>query len=356
MQPFGTDRVRRGNGEQWVILSLRSKGWVPRTPATATRRDRPGTAVRCDEKYYEVVAATATAGGIRYVLEPWREEHIMRVVDSYDEASEARRSADHHDVVGRERGRLSANLLGVLTGQLPGPVQERMGNELGIWPARLTIVSIIPAMIFILLVLNLHVQRRLEMEAPLPSWAMMLAGYLLLESGIRFFVAMTQNRPLGSLAGFLGYTVFYLVAPNRKQLIRPVEEASKWMPVADVSEEVALQDRCDLLEPLLTLLTPAEQHRLTERFRLDHRRMAHTVAGIILSFSVLGLATSAVSLAEGVRLSPMLSFVVCAGLSAEQIARLWSLRRGPAGSVLGVLVRPLARKLLAAGVERASHG
>jgi len=231
-----------------------------------------------------------------------------------------------------------------------------MGNELGIWPARLTMVSIIPAMIFIGLVVNLHVHRRMAMEAPLPSWAMFLAGYLLLESGIRFFVAMTQNRPLGSLAGFLGYTVFYLVAPNRKQLIRPVEEASKWMPTAGVSEEVALQDRCDLLEPLLTLLTPAEQHRLAERFRFDHRKMANTVAGILLFFGVFGLATAAVSLAEGLRFSPMLSFVVSSGLSAEQIARLWNLRRGPAGSVLGVLVRPLARKLLTAGVERASHG
>src|SRR5688500_8986067 len=195
MQAFGNDRVRRGNGEQWVILSPRSQGWVPRTPATATRKDRPGTAVRYDEKYYEVVAANATAGGIRYVLEPWREEHVMRVVDSYDDASEAQRSADHHDVVRRDRGRISANLLGVLTGQLPGPVQERMGNELGIWPARLTMISILPAVIFVGLVLNLYVRRRMELEAPPPLWLVLLAGYLLLESGIRFLVAMTQNRP-----------------------------------------------------------------------------------------------------------------------------------------------------------------
>ena len=356
MQACGNDRVRRGNGEQWVILSPRSKGWVPRTPATPTRKDRAGTAVRCDEKYYEVVAANATTAGIRYVLEPWREEHIMRVVDSYDEASEAQRAADHHEVVRRDRGRLSANLLGIFTGQLPGPVQERMGNELGIWPARLTLISIIPAMIFVGLVVNIYVHRKMEQEAPLPFWILLVAGYLLIESAIRFLVAMTQNRPLGSLAGFLGYTAFYLVAPNRKNLIRPVEEASKTLLMVEVSEDVGLQDRFQLIEPLLTLLAPAEQDRLAGRFGFDYRKMASTVAAIILVFGVLGVGTAAISLAEGGRLSPILSLLISAGLSAEQIVRLRSLRHGPAGSVLGALVRPLARKLLAAGVERASHG
>ena len=179
MQGYGTDRVRRGKGEQWIILSSRSKGWVPRTPATMTARDRPGTAVMCEETYYEVVAAVAVEGGIRYVLEPWRDEHVMRVVDAYDATSEARRAADHRDVVRRDRGRISANLLGLLTGQLPGPVQERMGNELGIWPARLTLISILPAMTVVGLVVNLYVHRRMAGAAPLSVLAYPLSGDVL---------------------------------------------------------------------------------------------------------------------------------------------------------------------------------
>src|SRR5687767_9634409 len=130
MQPIGADKVRRGRGEQWILLSPRSKGWVARTPATMMTRNRPGTAVLCDDRYYEVVSASVADGGIRYVLEPWREEDVMRVVDGYDAATEAAREADHEVLTSRERGRLTANLLGVLTGHLPGPVQERMGNEL----------------------------------------------------------------------------------------------------------------------------------------------------------------------------------------------------------------------------------
>jgi hypothetical protein len=355
MRSHGTDRVRRGNGEQWIILSRQSKGWVPRTPAAVTRNERPGTTVRCEETYYEVVSATATAGGIRYVLEPWRDENVMRIVDDYDEASEARRQADHHDGVRRERGRISANILAVFSGQLPGPVQERMGNELGIWPARLTLTSILPAMVFVGVVVNLAVHRRMEEEAPLPLWLLLAAGYLLAESGIRFVVAMTQNRPIGSAAGFIAYSLYYLAAPGRKNLVRPLEE-SRGSLVPEMTEEKAARDRYLVLEPLLTLLSPADQDRLAAKFGFDYRKMASIVAAVILTFGVLGVVNSISLLIDGARLSPAVSLLVAGGLAAEQIVRLMQLRERPAGSVLGVLVRPLARKLLTPGVERASHG
>jgi hypothetical protein len=355
MQSYGTDRVRRGSGEQWIILSRQSKGWVPRTPAAVTRNDRPGTTVRSEEKYYEVVSATATGGGIRYVLEPWRDENVMRVVDDYDEASEARRQAAHQDGVRRERGRLSANILAIFTGQLPGAVQERMGNELGIWPARLTLISIVPAMIFVGVVVNLAVHRRMEQEAPLSLWVLLLAGYLLAESAIRFVVAMTQNIPMGSAAGFIAYALYYLATPGRKNLVRPLEE-SRGPLVPEVTEEKAVSDRYLLLEPLLTLLTPAEQERLAARFGFDYRKMGSIVAAVVLTFGVLGVVNSISLLMEGARLSPALSLLVAGGLAAEQVVRLRKLRERPAGSVLGALVRPLARKLLTDGVERASHG
>lgn len=355
MQSYGTDRVRRGNGEQWIILSRQSKGWVPRTPAAVTRNDRPGTTVRWEEKYYEVVSATGTGGGIRYVLEPWRDENVMRLVDDYDEASEARRQADHHDGVRRERGRVSANVLAIFTGQLPSAVQERMGNDLGIWPARLTLISVVPAMIFVGVVVNLAAHRKMEQEAPLPLWLLLLAGYLFVESAIRFVVAMTQNQPMGSAVGFMAWSIFYLASPRRKHLVRPLEE-SRGPLVPEMTPEEAASDRYLLLEPFLTLLSPAEQDRLAEKFGFDYRKMASIVAAVILTFGVLGAVNSVSLLMEGARLSPALSLLFAGALAAEQVVRLMKLRDRPAGSVLGALVRPLARKLLAPGVERASHG
>ncbi|MEO8036046.1 MAG: hypothetical protein ABI837_16545, partial [Acidobacteriota bacterium] len=92
MQAFGADRVRAGNGEQRILFARRSKGWLPRVPKTLTTAEYPGSAILWDERFFEVVTADpAPAGGVRYVLEPWPENHIIRVSEPYDAASEERR-------------------------------------------------------------------------------------------------------------------------------------------------------------------------------------------------------------------------------------------------------------------------
>src|SRR5437868_10565469 len=92
MQAFGSDRVRSGDGEQIVLSSRLSKGWTPRVEKTLTSAEFPGTAVLWEEQYYEVVSAEPLPqGGVRYVLEPWRERHAMRLTDRYDADSEAHR-------------------------------------------------------------------------------------------------------------------------------------------------------------------------------------------------------------------------------------------------------------------------
>jgi len=79
---------------------------------TLTTAQFPGTAVFWEEQYFEVVEAySLPQGGLEYVLEPWREHHVMRVVEPYDAASEAKRLADHRAHLNREKHRKTANLL-----------------------------------------------------------------------------------------------------------------------------------------------------------------------------------------------------------------------------------------------------
>ena len=59
------------------------------------------------------------------------------------------REAEYQARLRRTRGRTAANLLGILTGHLPAPVQERMGSELGILPTRLTALSLLLPMTLI---------------------------------------------------------------------------------------------------------------------------------------------------------------------------------------------------------------
>src|SRR5689334_1668273 len=143
MRPYGSDRIRRADGERVVLASRLSKGWTPRAAKTLTSAEFPGTAVLWDEQYFEVAEARAVVNGIEYVLEPWRDVHVMRVIEQYDEASEAARAQAHREHLAREKGRKTANALALLTGHLPAVVQNAIGEELGVLPARITFVSIL---------------------------------------------------------------------------------------------------------------------------------------------------------------------------------------------------------------------
>lgn len=365
MRAYGSDRVRRGRGEQWILVTPRSKGWVARTPARNTvTRERPGTAVLWEERYFEVVAeesersfrtgpssrltpgSLAALGmtGVRYTLEPWRDEHVMRVVDAYDESSEARREAEHQAELARARGRRTANVLGLLTGQLPARVQEQLASELGVMPARLTLLSLLVQFSIVAAIVLLAVHRRMENQALPPLWVFAIAFILSLECAIRLNVALAQNRPVGSIAGFVAYSLYYLLAPKGRA-VSPLDTPSPDALKVEVSADVELNDAYVLREPFLTLLSPQEQRFLEQRFGFNYQRMAVPVAATILFFSTAGVVTSVYKLANGGGLSPLLALLAAGALGAEQISRLSALRRGPAPSVLAALVRPFSRKL-----------
>ena len=344
MQAYGTDRLRRGKGDQLILFSIRSKGWAARVEKTLTTARHPGTAVLWDEKFFEVVAADpAPNGGVRYVLEAWRDEHVIRVSERYDQPSEAQREADYRAAIARERNRKSANIAGLFTGLLPAVVQEHLGSELGVLPAKLTALSTIPPMIFTGWIVNDAVRRYMNNEPGAPMMVAGLAMYFLVESAIRLQVAWFHRRPLGSAVGFVAYVVYWL-ATGRRSVSPFLERRGEKLYFTKPTEDVALRDAFTLREPLLTLLSPGEQNALAQRFGYEYRKQATAMAVIILIVSLVGVVSSIASMP---RFSALLSLVVAGGLALEQIVRLPALRRGPAGSVLGFLVRPFARKLFA---------
>ena len=345
MQAYGSDKLRRGNGEQWVLLSARSKGWLPRTPRSITSAERPGSAVLWEEQYFEVVSALPSGTGVRYVLEPWRDEHIMRTVERYDAAGEDAREAEHRADAARSRGRGAANLAGILLGHLPAAVQERLGSELGVIPTRLTLISLLIPPIAIAFILIEHVGRQLDRERPLPAIVLFLAGYFFIETALRLNIVLSQSRPIGSAAGYLAYAVFYAFSPNRRAW-PPLVEKSKPPVRLEIDPAVAAHDAFSVREPLLTLLTPAEQQRAAERYGYDYRRTGPWTAWLILIGSTVGTVSSWIKYQDGGQISTLVSLVVAAGLAVEQVIRLNAFRTGPAGSVLGMLVRPLARKVV----------
>jgi hypothetical protein len=293
-----------------------------------------------EERYFEVVDAEGLAqGGVRYVLEPWREMHIMRTTDRYDAEREAERLLEWRAGFSRERKRKSANALALLTGHLPAAVQEELGRELGVSPRRLTLIS--AAGIYVIVIgLVVWIAGGLIEQNPRPLSIYILTGYLFVETSFRFLVGWLIGRPMGSSVGVIGYIFYYFTVADRTRAVSPfAEEKGMSIAISAAPEERAASDALLMRESLVTLLSPADQACVAERFGYDYKRQSRFIAAMILVFASLGIATS-------IHSGAVVSLVIAAILAGEQLYRLAILGRRPVGSVLGILARPFVRKLL----------
>ena len=355
MTPFGSDRLEAApDGAFWIICSA-PKGWTPRRGRAHTPGEYPGTAVRWEADLFEVVEAISYLDGTtRYRLEPWPDRHAVRSIQTYDEGSEAHRPRERARQKRRITKRRLTIILAPLLGHLPGPVQARMESEFGAPAVGMTIASALPlfALGLVSVVFNLAAAfgaglfraggslegRGSAIPDLLP---VALAVYLVVESGIRMGTAFLLGCPVGSVPGALFYEIGRIVG-GWPAVTAP---AFRGLPA---SPGKALQNRFRMLEPLLALLTPAEQNDLELRFGMETLRWGKISAILLLVVGGANLAASLALFAAGAGgLGDFVWLVAGTGLSVEQIARLREIaRRRPAGSVLGVLVRPLAGSLL----------
>ena len=344
MQPHGSDRVRAA-GDKIRLFSRISKGWQPRVPATNIRGEHPGTAVLWDEQYYEVIeAGVMQGGGVRYVLAAWRDEHVFRDFQVYDDDSEARLAADFEQAKRqRSRGKL-VWLSSMVLGHLPAPVQNRLANEYGVAAPRMTALSTIPSVVLLGICVWLYVGAKLDMtRSPVPGWVWMITMFMLLDSAVRYLGYMTTHRAMGSVPGTIVYAVLTLIAP--KQFPWPRERGIQSFMIAP-EDDVAARDDLHMRAPLFTLLSTAEQRVLAERYGFDYREHAYAPALILLCGALLGVITLLPSVRGNGGITAVLSFGVAALLTIEQIVRLYALQHRPAGSVLAPLVRPFVKRYL----------
>lgn len=344
MRTFGADRHRLA-GERVILLSALPKGWNARVPKTATSAEYPGTAVLWEDDYYEVVEAVPAEGGrVRYVLAPWRDEHTIRTFEQYDEASEARRLADHALAKKQQRASAGARWSGMLLGHLPSPVQQHLQNELGLFPARMTMLSIVPPMVAFTVCIIFTVDAITKsVPSKVPLWLLIVAGLWFFESLARFLIAMTAQRGVGSIEGTIAYIVIRALAPNREKwpsLSQPKGEGTFTLPPP---EDVALRDALEMKGALLTLLSKEEQQQLAARYGFDYRKHAFPLTWVMLIGSLLGAITSYMKVSGGAGASTLISMFVAIAVAIEQIVRLMQLQHGPASSVFGALVRPFVR-------------
>lgn len=333
-------------GERIILHSRIPKGWTPRTPAALRHAEHPGTAILWDDAYYEVVEATPLeTGGVRYVLLPWRDDHTIRTFEAYDAESEKLRAKDYELVMRQQRASFASRFSGIALGHLPAAVQNDLQNRLGVNPAQMTMLSCIPAVALLGLSLFIMsgalVARR---PSPVPIPLVIVFALLTFESSIRFVVAMSQSRGMGSFLGTLIYSAWWLVSPNRARLVSPFGSRGEKVRFTPPTEEIATADALEVAAPFLTLLPASDQRRLAEKFGFDYQRYAVGVASVVLILACAGAYTSYRSLGVGGGISLRISFVVALLLAFEQLVRLAILSKRPMGSVLGFVIRPFVAR------------
>lgn len=355
LHAFGSDRCTRSADGTSELTCAVGKGWTARKPGAQTSPEHPGTAVSWAGEILEVLEATPLAdGGTRYRLAPWDSRHAIRVLERYDADNERARSGFRADLSSGEKKRKLSILLAPVLGHLPADVQERMEKNFGASALWMTITSALP--LFVLGVLSLlsflagSLGARLYPEAagtslfPWLSWLPFPVGlYLFAESAIRLASAAATSRPCGSLPGVLAYEVWRIVRTRG-----PADAPATSAPAA---ARMSPEDRFRLMEPLLALLTPAEQELLASRFGFDPIRWGRRTSAALMAFAWLNIGISLLQLAARTgRVGDFVWLVVGIGLLVEQLSRRRALARGaPAGSLLGAVVRPFARELLRPG-------
>ena len=341
---FGQDRLEEGEGgEVWLICPV-PKAWLPRRPRTLTTAEFPGTAVEWQGGVFEVLRSEPQPdGAVRYGLGPWPEAHAIRRMERYDEDSEAARGAEQDDRRESIRHRRLSILLAPLAGLLPGDVQKRMESEFGAPALAMTITSAFPLAVIGLLGLIDHLLAGLGTGLDLPAVLtppFPLAMYLAIESALRLGSAIAAREPMGSLPVVLAYAAWQEARePDRG-------EPGPASPHPDTERDA--EDRFRMLEPMLSLLAAEEQEKIARRFPFDWVRWGKITAGILLFVGGGNALVSLLDLAIGRFGATEAVWLVVGGLLALEQIRRWRLLASgkPAGSVLGALVRPLAKPLL----------
>ena len=304
--------------------------------------------MRWGDRIWEVVSVDALEGAaVRYVLAPWPDHSAIRVIATYDAAAEDRRISERRSDTTGVFLRPGVALLSPLLGHLPAPAQKRIEARYAVSGVAMTVVSAAP-LLLAGLAGGLSAIAGAFGAPPLFSWTPgpLLSAYLVVESSVRVFQAWIQGEPMGSLPGFLLWRLAHVRAPAAA-----APEAGRAGEIGRAAHDPVgdpERDRFSILEPLWSLLRPEEQDRLRDRFGFEALRWGRVTAATLFAVGAANVLASAAALAGG--LAGALDVIwLAAGLAlcAEQVVRWRENRNGrPRGSVLGWIVRPLARRLL----------
>jgi hypothetical protein len=353
---IGNDRLEVLQDGSFELHSTLDKGWKARRDRTRTTAEFPGTPVRWEDEWYEVVSLRRLPDDRRiYVLARWQERHPIRNPSQYDEASERNRHQELARAHTRAEHTKGVLLAGLIIGHIPAHAQREIESEYGVLGVRLSLVSLILPILFATWVAYRLGGAIIDPSGSKPgSFEILFGLFMAFESVFRLNIILSKSSPCGSTLGLLVYDVWRLVTKRGRafeaRAAAVAEERLASRASGTVDAATAERDAYEIRLPFLALLSPQEQSQLRETFGFDPGKWGLRTALVIGLFAALGCWTSLATILGGrATFSTWSSLLVASALLFEQIRRVVVVSGGkPAGSIAGALVRPLCRKLLAA--------
>jgi hypothetical protein len=267
----GTDlghgvRVVEGDGNGVVVLSeALDLGWRPREGA------RPGSAVVWRETGFQVASMEPWRRGARWILEPWSDHDVMRVVLPLDEASV--RAAAERAARDRAEQRLRPVmwLLMPVLGFAAASWQRRWRDEWGFPAAKATVASGLGETLFGAMC-GLELMASMAAGSSVFPWLprpLVVVGFAFFVEGlIRLKLVAADSEPVGSALG----SVLLAFSPDRPAPPPPSDrpEVSMRDPEGEQIEVVTATQRHDLESPGV-LPYRGRSYRLSRTDRLGDR-------------------------------------------------------------------------------------
>jgi hypothetical protein len=348
----GLSRYAPGSPVALRIDSPWEKPWKARLPGGATAASFPGTTILFEEALYEVVGAEEAGGRFLYSLRPWEEASPPRQILPYSVEACGAAAREREEHLRRLRQGHALSWLSPFVGLLSGEDQRRIERDYGVSASRATLISSLvllgPSVLAVVRGLATLMADRAGLAHEVPWDTLMpLSSYLMAESLARLGAAGYAGEPLGSLFVAFPILAFRAVAEALQgREGKPPHPAGG----ADLRQELLDRRRTwvETFAPFWGLLDAATQRRLAELYGFDApRHTAWSALGVGLFATFDGfLAFHYLGSRQGGP-ADLLMLLAAACLVWESLVRLRRSRSGePAGSVLGWMLKPLARRLL----------
>lgn len=153
----------------------------------------PGTAVKIEDKLYEIVNYYFKDEKHFYVLEPWNDSFTIRTIIEWNKEEEKKFKEEYLKEKKKEIKAKIAFIFQVFLGFLPQNYQEKLAEKIGLDPLKATFWSALFEFLFSLSIVVLNIILQF-----FPKWLVILFFFSLIEGALRLIYTISSSEPIGS--------------------------------------------------------------------------------------------------------------------------------------------------------------